>query len=116
MLLRLVRHAAHEAEDVRFIATGRELVRLYREHIALEEARVYSVADKVLSGEEKLEMMDRIREAYGNEGITGIFTFDEPRFSNPAYDIQYSPTEAISGETIEPEEGEDDEADLGRPL
>lgn len=109
-------HAAHAEEDARFVATGKEMIRLYREHIAIEETRVYSAADRLLSGEEKLEMMNRIREAYGNEGITGIFTFDEPRFSDPAYDIQYAPTEAISEETIEPEEGEDDEADLGRPL
>jgi hemerythrin-like domain-containing protein len=102
-------HATHSGEDARFVATGRELVRLYREHIAIEETRVYSVADKVLSGEEKLELIDRIREAYGNEEVTGIFNFDEPRFSNPAYDIIYAPTEAIAEEMIEPDEEEDDE-------
>jgi hemerythrin-like domain-containing protein len=105
-------HDMHEQEDARFIANCRELVRLYREHIALEETRVYSVADKVLSGEEKLELIDRIREAYGNEAVTGIFNFDEPRFSNPAYNVIYDPTEVIAEETLEPDEEEDDEEDM----
>jgi hemerythrin-like domain-containing protein len=104
-------HATHTSEDARFVATGRELVRLYREHIALEETRVYSVADKLLSGLEKLALMDLIRESYADEVVTSGFVFDEPRFSNPAFNITYSPTEAVGDDTVEPDEEEDDEDD-----
>lgn len=104
-------HATHTKEDTDFIATGQELVRLYREHIAIEDQRVYAVADTVLSGEEKLALADRLRDAYGNERITSIFNFDEPQFSDAHYNAQFIPTEAIGEETLEREEeaGEDDE-------
>ncbi len=101
-------HDAHSEEDARFVATGRQLIRLYREHIATEETRVYSVADKLLSGAEKLALADVIRESYGVEEVTPLFNFDEPRFSDPAYDFVYAPTEAVGEETLEPQEEEDD--------
>ena len=104
-------HAKHTAEDAAFIANGRELVRLYREHVALENERVYSVAEKVLTGGEKLELADRLRDVYDSEAVTGFYNFDEPQFTNPAYNIQFVPTEAVGGEEIAPEEEETDEAD-----
>ncbi len=104
-------HDIHAAEDAHFVATGREMVRLYREHIALEEARVYTVADKLLSGAEKLGLIDRIRESYADEAVTTSFMFDEPRFSNPDYNIAYAPTEAVADETLEPDEDDEDDYD-----
>lgn len=107
-------HVKHTAEDAAFIAAGRELVRLYKEHVALENERVYTVAEKVLSGEEKLELADRLRDVYGSEAVTGFYNFDEPQFTNPAYNIQFVPTEAVGGENLpEEEEEHDDEADIG---
>jgi hemerythrin-like domain-containing protein len=100
-------HATHTKEDANFIAVGRELVRQYREHIAIEDQRVYDVADKVLSIEEKLELADRLRDAYDNEAITSLINFDEPQFSDPHYNAQFIPTEAVGEETIEGEEEED---------
>ncbi len=105
-------HATHTSEDARFIATGRELVRLYREHITLEESRVYTVAEKLMSGEEKLELIDQLREAYADEVVTSGFLFDEPRFSDPAYNVIHTPTEAIGEDSYGPEEEEDDEDDI----
>jgi hemerythrin-like domain-containing protein len=102
-------HATHSSEDARFIATGRELARLYREHISLEETQVYSIAGKLLSGVEKLELMDLIRESYADEVVTSGFVFDEPHFSDPAYNIVPSSTEAVSEDTFEPEEEMDED-------
>ena len=104
-------HVTHSEVDARFVATGLELIRLYREHIATEETRVYSVADKLLSGVEKVALADKLRESYGVEEVTPLFNFDEPRFSDSAYNIVYSPTEAVGEETLEPEEEEEDEED-----
>jgi hypothetical protein len=104
-------HVIHAAEDARFVATGRELIRLYREHIATEETRVYVPADKLLSGDEKLQLIELIQASYGEEVVTSVYDFDEPRFSDPAYNIVYSPTEAVGDEMLEPEEEEDDEDD-----
>jgi hemerythrin-like domain-containing protein len=108
-------HERHLAEDAAFIALGRVLVRLYREHIAREEERVYSVADKVLSGQERLMVMEEIRAAYGEEAVTEIPQFGEPRFSNSDYNVVYAPTEVIGEETMrtDEEEDEDNEDDFG---
>jgi hemerythrin-like domain-containing protein len=102
-------HATHTSEDARFVATGHELVRVYREHISMEETRVYAVAEKLLSGTEKMELMDQIRDSYADEVVTSGFVFDEPRFSDPAYNMTNSPTEAIGEDSFELEEGEDDD-------
>ncbi len=102
-------HATHTSEDARFVATGRELVRLYREHISMEETRVYAVAEKLLSGTEKMELMDQIRESYADEIVTAGFMFDEPRFSNPDYNIAPTSTEAIGDDIIELDEDDDDD-------
>ena len=102
-------HATHTSEDARFIATGRELVRLYRDHIAMEETRVYAVAEKLMTGEEKLELIDQLREAYADEVVTSGFLFDEPRFSDPAYNVISSSTEAVGEDSFEPEEDDEDD-------
>ncbi len=104
-------HDIHSVQDAHFVATGRELIKQYREHIAIEESRVYSMADKLLSGVEKLALADRIRESYSVEEVTPIFNYDQPRFSDPAFNIVYSPTEAVGDETVEPYEEEDDDED-----
>src|SRR5579883_963358 len=103
-------HAKHLTEDTAFIASGRELVRLYHEHVAIEEERVYSVADKVLTGNDKLELSDALRTEYGNEAVTGSFQFEGPQFSNPAYNVSEY-TDARSGNYVEGEyedEGEEE--------
>ncbi len=104
-------HATHTKEDTNFIATGRELVRLYREHIATEDQRIYSVAEKVLTGSEKLELADQLRNVYDNEAITSFYNFDEPQFTDPHYNAQFIPTEAIGEENVPLEEEDDDQAD-----
>lgn len=105
-------HAAHAVEDAQFIANGKELIKLYREHVEIEETRVYAVAEKVLSGEEKLAMIDRIREAYDNEEITGFFTFDTPQFTDPRYNAIIS-TDAISEKGVDAEDESEDEEEEG---
>jgi hemerythrin-like domain-containing protein len=104
-------HAAHTAEDANFISRGHELVRLYREHIATEEQRVYAVAEKVLSGEAKLELADQLRDVYDNEAISSLIRFDEPQFSDPHYNAQFIPTEAVGDNTFDTEEDENEEED-----
>ena len=101
----------HAAEDAAFIALGRELVSLYRDHVAVEEERVYSVADKVLTGTERLALIDAVREADGSEGTMPIMSFEPPQFSDPDYNIipehPENSTEAISGASFEPDEDEE---------
>jgi hemerythrin-like domain-containing protein len=102
-------HAKHAAEDAAFIANGRELVRLYRDHIAKEEERVYSIADKVLSFRERQQLIQNLREAYDNEAVTPPMLFDMPQFSNPAYNIHYTNTDARAGESLDAEFEDEDE-------
>jgi hemerythrin-like domain-containing protein len=103
-------HAKHVAEDNAFIAIGRELVSLYRDHIATEEQRVYSVADKVLSGDERFTIMEMIKSAYGSEAITSIPEFEKPQFSDPSYEPHYFNTEVQSDGVIDGEyENDNDE-------
>ncbi len=100
-------HAIHAAEDAAFIALGRELVSLYRDHIATEEAKVYSVADKVLTGTERLALIEALQGEYDNEAMTAIAEFDTPQYSDPSYNVKYHPTDAVAEAEFE----EDDEED-----
>jgi hypothetical protein len=101
-------HEDHAAEDAGFIALGHELASLYRDHIATEEARIYSVADKVLTGTERLALIERLQSEYDNEAMTTIAEFEPPQYSNPAYNVSYLPTEAVADAEFEEEEDEDE--------
>lgn len=102
-------HAKHVQEDAAFIANGRELVRVYKEHIAIEEERVYTVAAKVLSGEERYAIMEMIRVASGQEVMTSIPEFEKPQFSDPSYEPIYFNTEAQSDNVIDADYSNDDD-------
>ncbi len=102
-------HATHTTEDAQFITNGRELVRLYKEHVILENERVYAIAEKVLTGSEKLELADRLRDKYDQEATTSLYNYDEPQFTNPTYNVEFVPTEAVSDEDVPMEEDEADE-------
>ena len=99
----------HAAEDAAFIAQGRELASLYRDHVAVEEQRVYSVAEKVLTGSDKLALRDALVDAHDNEAIMPVMQFETPVFTNSQYNITYDPTEAVSDAEFETEEDEDEE-------
>ena len=99
----------HAAEDADFIATGRELVRLYREHVATEETKVYNLADQILNADEKLALAEALQSQYGNERVTGIYEFEEPQYSDPKYGTQYV-TDAQAGNVLDAEY-EDEEED-----
>jgi hemerythrin-like domain-containing protein len=96
-------HAKHAAEDAAFIANGRELVRLYREHVATEEQRVYSIADQVLDFHERQQLIQNLRGVYDNEAVTPAMLFDRPQFSNPDYNIHYTNTDARSNNLLDAE-------------
>jgi hemerythrin-like domain-containing protein len=102
-------HSKHLAEDTAFISIGRELVSLYRDHVATEEQRVYSVAEKVLSGDERYALMEIIRTAYGDEAITQIPEFEKPQYSDPSYEPHYFNTEALADGVIDAEYANDDD-------
>ena len=103
-------HEKHQQEDAAFVAAGRELVALYREHVRLEEERVYSIAEKALSGAEKLALIDALRDQHDEETTTSMLTFEAPQFSDPHLRSQYESTDARSGEIVEADyEYEDEE-------
>jgi hemerythrin-like domain-containing protein len=81
----------HSDEDKQFVAVARELASLYRDHIKMEEDRVYTVADKMLGSDERVEIMAGLRSEYDNEAVTGSVYFDPPQFSNPQFDFVYRP-------------------------
>ncbi len=87
-------HSAHEKEDADFIAGGTELVKLYREHAATEETQVYTVADKVLNGKDKLQLADTLRAEYDNQATTPVPQFEGQQFSNSGYIVNYVNAEA----------------------
>lgn len=102
-------HAKHEAEDKAFIAAGYELAALYREHVKLEEERVYSVAEKLLSGSEKLELMEQLRQEHDEETTTTLLEFDTPQYSDPNLRRGYQVTDAQTHGAIEADFEDDDE-------
>ena len=105
-------HDKHAAEDAAFVANGRELVSLYRDHIAMEEERVYSVADKVLGVHEKEQLILSLRDEYDNEAITSPMVFSEPQYSNPEYNIHYVHTDARSTESQDAEFEEEESSEI----
>lgn len=109
-------HAKHQAEDAAFIASGRELALRYREHITIEEQRIYDLADRMLSGTEKQQLIDLLRAGHDNEATTTLLEFDRPQFSNPSLNAAES-TEAQGNVIFNFEEDEeDDDASDGAEL
>ena len=109
-------HTKHQAEDAAFIASGRDLARVYREHVTIEEQQVYSLADRVLSGDEKLGLIESLRISHGDEATTTLLDFDRPQFSDPSYNTAES-TEAQGNVIFNFEDDdEDDDASDGAEL
>jgi len=99
----------HAIEDAAFIASGRELVSMYRDHVAVEEERVYSVADKVLTGTDRLALLDSLRAAYDNEAMTPSMEFEAPQYTDPKYQIRYHSTDAVADAEFEEDSDEEEE-------
>ncbi|MDP4199285.1 MAG: hemerythrin domain-containing protein [Bacteroidota bacterium] len=104
-------HAQHAAEDAAFIALGKELAILYREHVRIEEQRVYSVADQVLSNSDKLELIEKLRRGHDNEATTPLLEFEHPQFSDPSRNVQSS-TNAQATTSFNYEEDDEEGSDL----
>jgi hemerythrin-like domain-containing protein len=102
-------HEQHAKADAAFIASGRELVSMYRDHVAVEEERVYSVADKVLTGTDRLALLSSLRDAYDDEAITSSMEYEPPQYTDPKYQIHYHSTDAVADAEFEEDEEEEDE-------
>lgn len=73
-----------------FIAVARELVRLYQEHIKLEEETVYKIANDVLTPYERVEILRLIRENHSHRLNMQAPTFSPPSVSG-SYNITMTP-------------------------
>ena len=103
--------SARKEEDQAFLATGRELVQLYREHVALEEERIYSVAARELTGAQRLELADILRGQMTKEAVSRVLPYDAPQFSDPRYAATSIETDLRSDLTVgETEEDEEEDA------
>jgi hypothetical protein len=79
----------HAKDDEAFCSVAKELAALYRDHVKMEEEKIYSVADGILDGSERAEILAGLRSMYDNEANTGVPTFGVPQFSNPNYTYVY---------------------------
>jgi hemerythrin-like domain-containing protein len=75
---------AIEAAD--FIASGKEVISLYKDHIATEEQAVYQPANEVLSPMERIAIMDTIRHNHSKSRYTAA-----PHFEPPSISGNYNP-------------------------
>lgn len=76
--------AGQECDTQSFVAAGRELISLYKDHIATEEEAVYKVANEVLSPLERLDMMDVIRKNHSRS-----MGMEAPQFERPTVSGNY---------------------------
>lgn len=97
------------ADEARFLEVGAELVSVYREHIAMENGIIYTVAnDNLLSPVERIAVMLLVREQHSEKTVTGVLSFSD----SPYESMQGSEsTEAVSEDQLEvdDEESEDEE-------
>ena len=107
----LTRSATHHAtQQSNLAATAKSLATLYRKHIAMEEEKVYQLADRILTKEDRTGLIDSLRGKYDNENLTDVTTFSAPHYSNPAYNIQYV-TEATSDKELPEDSDTSDDSD-----
>jgi hemerythrin-like domain-containing protein len=74
----------HEAQS--FVAAGRELISLYKDHIATEEKAVYQPANEALSPMERVAIMDMIRHNHSKSRF-----MPAPQFERPSVSGNYDP-------------------------
>jgi hemerythrin-like domain-containing protein len=67
-----------------FVASGRELISLYKDHISTEEQAVYKVANEVLTPHERLDIMEIIRRNHSHS-----MGMDAPQFERPSVSGNY---------------------------
>jgi hypothetical protein len=85
---------------------------MYREHVRIEEERVYSVADKMLTHAEKFALMEQLLQGHDDETTTTLLQFDQPQFSDPSLRTENGNTDARSGLALDAEyEDEDDDGE-----
>ncbi len=66
------------------IATAKELVSLYKTHMAEENKLIYTIAnDELLSPSERIEIMKGIQEGHSPQIVTPMLQFDVPAYSTP---------------------------------
>lgn len=69
-----------------FVAAGRELISLYKDHIATEERAVYQPANEALSPMERVAIMDLIRHNHSKSRYMEV-----PQFGRPSISGNYNP-------------------------
>lgn len=98
---RLVAKAWHEFEksgetnlesEALALTSAKELVHLYKDHLAEEDELIYKVAnDSLLTPEERTSIMNGVREGHSEQITMPTFEFDTPMYSTP--DLQHVETE-----------------------
>lgn len=102
-------------DETRFVEVGLELIRLYREHVGMENAVIYSAAnDELLSPAERIGILLSLQRQHGNQTIMPVLSFtDQPYSQDNSGSEDESSTDIVSPTTIESIDWEDGEEEDG---
>jgi len=106
-------------DEKRFVDVGIELIRLYREHVGIENAVIYSAAnDELLSPAERIGILLSLQQQHGNQTIMPFISFsDQPYSQNEGDSDDESSTDIISPtkiQSIDWDDGEEeDDSEVG---
>jgi hemerythrin-like domain-containing protein len=74
-----------EETEQEILVSAKTMVELFKKHIATENELIYRVAnDELLSPEERIIIMEGIREGHSPQVMTPMFDFGKSDFSSPA--------------------------------
>lgn len=97
-----------EEDEKKFLETGVELAKLYREHIAMENRIIYTTAnDSLLTPVERIAVMLLVREQHSEKTVMPVLGFSDSPYEDAGDDSPES--DAVSGEPFDVEEDENEE-------
>ena len=103
----LVQQSLSADDEKRFFDVSDELVKLYHEHIGMEDKIIYTAAnDNLLTPAERIGIMLLIREMHSERTVTPVIGFESTIYDSASEDEDDS---AISKNVIDVEEEPDDE-------
>jgi hemerythrin-like domain-containing protein len=106
-------------DEARFLEVAIELIRLYREHVGVENSIIYSAAnDELLTPAERIGILLALQGQHGNQTVTQVISFDDqPYTDNSESSDDGSSSDVVSPTRIQPTDWDDgeEEDDSGSP-
>ncbi len=105
-----IQHTLTTEDETRFLEVADALIKLYHEHVSIENALIYNAAnDNLLSPTERMEIMQMIQNQHSNRSMTQYLDFEPSGIITNT--IASEEPDAVSDEEINMDEEDSEEED-----